>query len=204
MLLCYLLPACNSPTPRQRPTCRRIRPMRAPRRFPEDGPAAARPPPLSDAELAALCFPHGVVPEKLRRSPSGSALDEVVLGRHAEGADQCFVFRLKARRGQGLGQAGRTYWEVAAAAACALPPPPPPPPQGRVAQACEGSRTVPPCCGAQLSLWRPLAPRPPPATRLRTTSHCTARAGTFAKCCTAHPRSRRPASARAARRSAPS
>jgi hypothetical protein len=60
--------------------------------YPEEGAAPA---PLSDAELAALCFPHGVVPEKLRRSASCSALDEVVLGRHVDSAEQCFVFRLK-------------------------------------------------------------------------------------------------------------
>lgn len=61
-------------------------------RYPEE---TSKPAPLSDAELASLCFPHGVVPEKLRRSPSCSALDEVVLGRHVDSAEQCFVFRLK-------------------------------------------------------------------------------------------------------------
>lgn len=62
-------------------------------RYPED---PSKPAPLSDAEVASLCFPHGVVPQKLRRSASCSALDEVVLGRHVDGAEQCFVFRLKA------------------------------------------------------------------------------------------------------------
>jgi hypothetical protein len=72
----------------------RARAPPSPARYPEDG--GARPPPLSDAELSALCFPAGVAPEKLRRSPSCSALDEVVLGRRVDGAEQCFVFRLKA------------------------------------------------------------------------------------------------------------
>lgn len=59
-------------------------------RYPENHAA-----PLSDSEIGALCFPHAVAPEKLRRTPSLSALDEVVLGRHVYGDEQCFVFLLK-------------------------------------------------------------------------------------------------------------
>jgi hypothetical protein len=39
----------------------------------------------------------GVVPEKLRRTPSLSALDELVMGRDGDAQQQCFVFMLKAR-----------------------------------------------------------------------------------------------------------
>ena len=61
-------------------------------RFPEGGSS-----PVKDAEVASLCFPHGVAPEKLRRSPSLSSLDEVVFGRQDDGQEQCFVFQLTVR-----------------------------------------------------------------------------------------------------------
>jgi hypothetical protein len=58
--------------------------------YPEGAPA-----PISEAEVAALCFPHGVAPERLARSPSMSSLDDVVYGRHEGGDERCFVFQLK-------------------------------------------------------------------------------------------------------------
>lgn len=48
---------------------------------------------------AAQPFLHktGVAPEKLRRTPSLSALDELVMGRDSDQQQQCFVFMLKVR-----------------------------------------------------------------------------------------------------------
>lgn len=37
----------------------------------------------------------GVAPEKLKRTPSLSALDELVMGRDSDQQQQCFVFMLK-------------------------------------------------------------------------------------------------------------
>lgn len=39
--------------------------------------------------------PAGVAPEKLKRTPSLSALDELVMGRDSDQQQQCFVFMLK-------------------------------------------------------------------------------------------------------------
>lgn len=41
------------------------------------------------------CRPAGVAPEKLRRTPSLSTLDELVMGRDSDQQQQCFVFMLK-------------------------------------------------------------------------------------------------------------
>eukprot|EP00878_Enallax_costatus_P031049 GHUV01033883.1.p1 GENE.GHUV01033883.1~~GHUV01033883.1.p1 ORF type:complete len:573 (+),score=253.43 GHUV01033883.1:357-2075(+) len=51
--------------------------------------------PISDEEVAALAFPAGVAPEKLKRTASLSALDELVMGRDSDAQQQCFVFMLK-------------------------------------------------------------------------------------------------------------
>jgi len=54
-------------------------------------------PPIRDREVCDLCFPHQVPPRRIRRSPSWSALDEVVFGRNTGNKnDQAFVFMLKA------------------------------------------------------------------------------------------------------------
>lgn len=37
----------------------------------------------------------GVAPEKLRRTPSLSALDETIMGRDSDTQQQCFVFMIK-------------------------------------------------------------------------------------------------------------
>jgi hypothetical protein len=52
---------------------------------------------VSDGLLRACC-PAGVAPEKLRRTPSLSALDELVMGRDSDQQQQCFVFMLKVGR----------------------------------------------------------------------------------------------------------
>jgi hypothetical protein len=43
-------------------------------------------------------YPAGVAPEKLKRTPSLSALDELVMGRDSDQQQQCFVFMLKVGR----------------------------------------------------------------------------------------------------------
>eukprot|EP00798_Chlamydomonas_sp_ICE-L_P009780 gene9780-7663_t len=54
------------------------------------------PAPISDKELADLCFPHKVAPTKLRRSPSLSSLSDVIYAKHNTREDQTCVFMLKA------------------------------------------------------------------------------------------------------------
>ncbi len=75
-------------------------------RYPEAAPRGAAPA-LSDAEVASLCFPHGLAPEKLRRTPSLSGLAEVVYSRQAAGGDDSqAVFMLKVRVGGARASAG--------------------------------------------------------------------------------------------------
>lgn len=50
----------------------------------------------------------GVAPEKLRRTPSLSALDELVMGRDSDQQQQCFVFMLKV----GTGPACVSHWQA--------------------------------------------------------------------------------------------
>lgn len=71
--------------------------------FPEDKPLHMTP-----EELVSFCFPHGVTPRLLRRSPSMSALNEVVYGQqHFVHSDQSFVFLHKG--GDGLPMFGVCY-----------------------------------------------------------------------------------------------
>lgn len=51
-------------------------------------------------QLKALCVLYaisfaGVAPEKLKRTPSLSGLDELIMGRDSDAQQQCFVFMLK-------------------------------------------------------------------------------------------------------------
>ncbi|KAK2080456.1 hypothetical protein QBZ16_000309 [Prototheca wickerhamii] len=72
-------------------------------------------PPLTDATLAGtvpeLCFPNGVRPALLERTPSMSELAEVVCGRaHLASDAQSFVFALRVT--PDAGTAPRTLWGV--------------------------------------------------------------------------------------------
>ncbi|GAX83808.1 hypothetical protein CEUSTIGMA_g11233.t1 [Chlamydomonas eustigma] len=51
---------------------------------------------MNDKELAGMCFPYKVSPRKLKRSPSWSALNEIIFEKHYSRNDQTFVFMLKA------------------------------------------------------------------------------------------------------------
>lgn len=44
----------------------------------------------------------GVTPEKLKRTPSLSGLDELIMGRDTDAHEQCFVFMLKVREAEEL------------------------------------------------------------------------------------------------------
>eukprot|EP00210_Caulerpa_lentillifera_P007520 g7186.t1 len=47
-------------------------------------------------ELTSFCFPHGVTPQLLKRTPSMSAMDDVIYGQqHIVHSDQSFVFMQK-------------------------------------------------------------------------------------------------------------
>ncbi|KAK3243392.1 hypothetical protein CYMTET_46953 [Cymbomonas tetramitiformis] len=51
---------------------------------------------ISIANVAQFCFPHGVEPKLLERTPSMSSLNEVIYGQaHLHTDDQSFVFLLK-------------------------------------------------------------------------------------------------------------
>ena len=51
---------------------------------------------LDDGDVAAFCFPHGVEPAVLERTPSMSAMHDVVYGqRHLHAEDASFVFRVE-------------------------------------------------------------------------------------------------------------
>lgn len=63
-----------------------------------------------------LCCP-GVAPEKLKRTPSLSALDELVMGRDSDQQQQCNVFMLKV-----CGTAHLCLHASAQAARCAFQP----------------------------------------------------------------------------------
>eukprot|EP00803_Ostreobium_quekettii_P000802 evm.model.scf_4353.1 EVM.evm.TU.scf_4353.1 scf_4353:2544-6308(-) len=59
--------------------------------FPEDKPLH-----MDGEQLASFCFPHGVTPSLLERTPSMSALNEVIYGQqHLVKNDRSFVFMQK-------------------------------------------------------------------------------------------------------------
>ena len=63
---------------------------------------------LDDGDVAAFCFPHGVEPAVLERTPSMSAMHDVVYGqRHLHAEDASFVFRVeRGDPGKGAGGEG--------------------------------------------------------------------------------------------------
>ena len=66
-----------------------------------------RPCPIDD--IQSFCFPHGVEPRLLERTPSMSAMNDIVYGQgHLHADDKSFVFALRA----GEGEEGETTYGV--------------------------------------------------------------------------------------------